>query len=293
MRKITCIALLLCCGLLTYAQKMRVQEEENITRSLSFEQDADRLLILKNISGNVEIEGYDGNTVELQARQILKGRDADALQYAKAEVSLISRVEGDIILIYPVDPDTKADLRGRRLHYNVNHDDPDYQSHYDLKLRVPRNISVDASTVNDGKVTINHVEGKDIQLHNVNGDITAEKVSGLTIANTVNGEIAVSYTQKPRLDAEFNTINGDITVTCPADLDADVRFKSINGDLYTNYENVQTKPGIEQASSEKGSHSGPAQKMYRLDKSTTLQINNGGPLLDFNVLNGNVYVKKY
>ncbi|WPP49314.1 DUF4097 family beta strand repeat-containing protein [Catalinimonas niigatensis] len=288
MKKIAFIALFMLCGLYAYTQKMRVEEEETIKRSLSFEQQTDRLLILKNISGSVEIEGYDGNTVELEAIQVLKGKDQEALEHAKEEVRLVTRVEGDIILIYPEDPDVKAELRGRRFHYHVNHHDPDYHSHYDFKLRVPRNISLQASTVNDGNVTVRNVEGKDIQLHNVNGDVTAEQISGLTEANTVNGEIEVSYTQKPTVDAEFHTINGDINVICPANLNADVRFKSMNGDLYTNYEDVQTKPGIEQASSEQGN-----KKMYRLDKSTVLQINNGGPVLDFNVLNGNVYVKKY
>ncbi|MEK6481374.1 DUF4097 family beta strand repeat-containing protein [Catalinimonas sp. 4WD22] len=288
MKKIAIIALLMVCGLYAYAQKMRVQEEENIKKSLSFEQNDDRLLILKNISGSIDIEGYDGNTVELEARQLLKGKDQNALQIAKDEVQLITRVEGDIILIYPKDPNVIAELRGRRLHINTYHVDPDYHSHYDFKLRVPRNISLDISTVNDGNVTVRNVEGKDIQLHNVNGDVTAKQISGLTEANTVNGEIEVSYTQKPTADAEFHTINGDINVICPANLNADVRFKSMNGDLYTNYEDVQTKPGIEQASSERGD-----KKMYRLDKSTVLQINKGGPLLDFNVLNGNVYVKKY
>jgi DUF4097 and DUF4098 domain-containing protein YvlB len=288
MKRTVITALLMACGLYSYAQKMRVQEEETIKRSLSFEQNTDRLLILKNISGSVEIEGYDGNTVELEARQVFKGRDQEALEHAKDEVRLITRVEGDIILVYPEDPDVKAELRGRRFHYHVNRHDPDYHSHYDFKLRVPHNISLEASTVNEGDVMVSNIEGKNIELHNVNGAVTAEKVSGLTVARTVNGDVEVSYTQKPTQEAEFHTINGNITVMCPEDLSADVRFKSMNGDLYTNYEDVQTKPGIEQASSEQGS-----KKMYRLDKSTILQINEGGPVLDFNVLNGNVYVKKY
>ncbi|MDF9795063.1 DUF4097 and DUF4098 domain-containing protein YvlB [Catalinimonas alkaloidigena] len=288
MKRIVFTALLICCGLHSHAQKMRVQEEETIRRSLSFAQNTDRLLILKNISGSIEIEGYEGNTVEMEARQVLKGRDQAALEHAKEEVRLITRVEGDIILIYPEDPDVKAELKGRRFHYHVNRHDPDYHSHYDFRLRVPRNVSLQASTVNDGEVRVKNVEGKNIQLHNVNGSIKADKVSGLTEAHTVNGEIEVSYTQKPTQDAEFHTINGDINVICPENLSADVRFKSMNGDLYTNYPEVQTKPGIEQTSAEKGN-----KKMYRLNQSTLLQINNGGPLLDFNVLNGNVYVKKY
>jgi len=288
MKKIILLALLFSAGLYAYAQKMKLEEKKTIERNLNFEQKGGNpLLILKNVSGNLSIEGYEGETIVLEARQILKAQDEEAMRYAHENVKLVSRTEGDLILIYPEDPDVKAELRGRRLHYHINRHDAYYDFHYDIRLRVPNDISLEASTINNGGVMVKNIEAESIVLHNVNGGINAEQVSGLNTARTVNGPIDIRYLQSPDKDAEYHTVNGDIRVSFPDEIKANVRFKSMHGDLYTNYENIEYQPEV-QASTEKGS-----KKIYRLDKSTTLKINGGGPLLDFNVLNGNVYVKKY
>jgi len=279
---------LLSLGWVAMAQKMPFKEEESIRRSLKFESQADPLLIVHNIEGNVRIEAYDGSTVEMEAQQILGAKSQRNLEQAKNEVKLISWVEGDIIMIYPETPETKARLEGRKLSYSVHRRDEDYRFYYDFTLRVPRNISIRASTINDGEVNVRRVQGKAIHLNNVNGAIKAEDVSGLKEVNTVNGAIEVSLAGQPKEQINFKTVNGEITVLMPNDTEADVRFRSMNGDLFTNYEDVKIGPSIEKASNGSG-----MKKMYRLDKSTVMKINGGGQLLDFEVLNGNVYVKKY
>lgn len=281
------LILLLSFGLLVQAQKMPYKDESTIRRSLSFEGSTDPLLILHNVEGDVSIEGYDGKTVEVEIRQLLSAKSERYLQQAREEVKLISRIENGIILIYPENPDVKADLKGRKLHYNINRRDEDYRFHFDFTVRVPRNTSLQASTINDGEVHVSHVAGDDVRLSNVNGALKAEQVSGLTAASTINGPISITYSDQLMRDARIHTINGDITVLLPPDLKADVRFKSMNGDLFTNFEDVQVGPSVEEASSDKGKKA-----TYRLDKSTRMQINGGGPLLDFEVLNGNVYLKK-
>jgi len=275
-------------GWVSQAQKMPVQEEETIRRSLSFGSTDDPLLVLHNVEGNVYIEAYDGNTIEMEARQILSAKRQSDLQQAKKEVKLVTRAENDIILIYPETPETKAELKGRTLSYSMNRRDEDYRFHYDFTVRVPHNISLRASTINDGEVKIHGVRGKALHLSNVNGAIIADDVSGLQEVTTVNGPIQISVAQQPTQDARFKTVNGKITLLLPEDLEADVRFKGMNGDLFTNYEDVKIGPSVEKASNGRGS-----KKTYRLNKSTLMQINGGGPMLDFEVLNGNVYVKKY
>jgi hypothetical protein len=272
----------------TQAQRMLVKEEETIKRMLAFERTADPLLILHNIEGSVSIEAYDGSIVEMEARQMLSAKSERYLQQAKEEVKLISRVEGDVIVIYPETPDTRAQLEGRELNYSINRRDEDYRFRYDFTLRVPRNISLRASTINDGAVQVRNVQGKEMYLNNVNGAINAENVDGLKEVNTVNGAIQISLAEQPEEQVHFKTINGEINVLLPENLKADVRFKSMNGDLFTNYEDVKIAPSIEKDSDGRGQ-----KQTYRLDKSTVMKINGGGPQLDFEVLNGNVYVKKY
>lgn len=275
-------------GWAAIAQRMPVKEETVIRRTLNFESTADPLLILHNIEGNVSIEAYDGSTVEVEARQVLSAKNERYLQKAKEEVKLTSRVEGNIIMIYPETPETKAKLEGRKLSYNINRRDEDYRFHYDFSLRVPRDISLRASTINDGVVHVRNVQGKEMYLHNVNGAIKAENVEGLKEVNTVNGAIQIRLAAQPEEQVLFKTVNGEINILLPEDLKADVRFKSMNGDLFTNYEDATIAPSIEKASDGRGQ-----KNTYRLDKSTVMKINGGGPQMEFEVLNGNVYVKKY
>jgi DUF4097 and DUF4098 domain-containing protein YvlB len=288
MKSTLTLIFLLSMGWVVQAQKMSEKEVSTIRRSLSFESSSAPLLILHNVEGNVSIEGYDGSTVEVEARQVLSAKNERYLQQAKDEVKLVSRVEGDIILLYPETPDVKAALKDRQLSYSINRQDEDYRFHYDFVVRIPREISLQASTINDGEVHIRNISGSDIKLSNINGAIRAESVNGLTSVSTINGAIKVDYAGQPGQEARFKTINGEITVHLPEDLKADVRFRSMNGELFTNYEDVTIGPSVEEASSGKG-----PKKTYRLDKSTKVRINGGGPLLDFEVLNGNVYVKKY
>ena len=279
---------LLSFGWIAQAQKMPVKEEETIRRTLTFKNTDDPLLTLHNIEGNVNIEAYDGKTVEMEARQVLSAKSKQDMLSAREEVKLVSRVEGDIILIYPETPETKARLDGRDLNYSINRRNEDYRFHYDFTIRIPQNISLKASTINDGEVFLKNVSGKEIYLSNVNGAIKAENISGLVEASTVNGEITISIAKQPERKTHFHTVNGEINVMLPEDLKADVRFKSMNGDLFTDYENVKVGPSIEKASEGRG-----LKKTYRIDKSALMKVNGGGPLLDFEVLNGNVYVKKY
>ena len=279
---------LLSFGWLVMAQKMPVKQEETIRRTLSFESTNDPLLILHNVEGDVRIEAHEGDKVELEARQLLSARSQRRLEQAQEEVKLISRVKDDIIMIYPETPETKAELENRKLSYSINRRNEDYRFHYDFTLRVPQNISIRASTINDGEVNVRNVQAQSISLSNINGAIKAEGVSGLKKVNTVNGAIQVSLAGQPTEQACFNTVNGKITVLMPKNVQADVRFKSMNGELFTDYEDVTIGPSIEKT------NNGQGQKArYSLDKSTVMKINGGGPLLNFEVLNGNVYVKKY
>jgi len=278
------LILVLCLSLGGYAQR----EETTFSRSLSFATQQAPLLILHNVSGNVKVESYSGNTVEIEVQQVLSGKSQRALQQAKDEVELVSRTEGDIIVVYPKTPKVKAKLNGRKLNYNINQTNEDYRFHYDLSVRVPYKTSLRASTINDGDVYVKKLRASDMQLSNINGSVKAEDIDGLSSARTINGDIDITFSEQPSQDIDFNNINGKITVTFPDDLRANVRFKSMNGDLYTNYENVTTGPTAELTTSNKG-----VEKRYRLDKSTRLQINGGGPQLSFDVLNGNVYVKSY
>lgn len=280
--------LLLGFGGFTLAQSISARKENEFQRELRFKSNTAPLVVVRNVAGNVRVEGHDGNTVILEARETLSAKSDRKLEDATNEVRLVTKVVDDVILIYPQTPDTEAHLKGRTLDYKIDRCNDSYRFRYDLFIRVPRQVSLDASTVNDGEVYAKDVNGDKILLSNVNGAVRAEDIPGLEKASNINGPISISYASQPNRDASFNTVNGKIEVRLPQDLQANVHFKSTNGDLYTDYENVSIGPRYTKSNRKRGQHT-----TYKLDQATVMKINGGGPTLDFDVLNGNVYVKKY
>ena len=61
----------------------------------------------------------------------------------------------------------------------------------------------------------------------------------------------------------------------------------MNGDLYTNYDTVALKPQVVQKEVK-----GKKGVKYKVDSKESFRIGRGGIKLDFNLLNGDVTVKK-
>src|ERR1700761_3609935 len=61
-----------------------------------------------------------------------------------------------------------------------------------ITVKVPTNTTeLEASTVNDGNITIKDVSGQ-IEINNVNGWIHCDGAAGSVVANTVNGDVVVT-----------------------------------------------------------------------------------------------------
>ena len=266
----------------------RAQSPEEITRTLRFDaSDAPRTLVLKNIEGHVRIIGDQGDDVRLTAQKTIRAHRREDRARAEAEVQLVTEVYGRVAWVYLEAPYIQVERHGDDLHYDMHRRDDDYQVRYDFTVRVPARIDLRVSTVNEGDVSVEHVQGHTLTLNNVNGDIRGSDISGTTHARTVNGEIAMAYAAPPTEASTYRTINGDIRLHFPEDLSADVRFKSMHGDLFTDFPDLAYLPA--QVSTDR-SRSG-AQTTYRIDKSTQVRIGEGGPRLDLEVLNGSVYLR--
>jgi DUF4097 and DUF4098 domain-containing protein YvlB len=124
-----------------------------------------------------------------------------------------------------------------------------------------------------------------VRAANINGGIRLTNLKSQTHAHTINGDVNIEYTQNPAKDCSYYTLNGDIHALFQSGLSADMSFESFNGSLYTNLPALQTLPlKIEEASHGQG-------VKYKI-KGHHYQIGAGGPLLDFETFNGNVYLKE-
>ncbi len=242
---------------------------------------------LMNINGSVTIEAYDGDTIELTVNEEIKG-SASEIDRGKEELTYKLERKGNLILAYVDAPFISLKFEDNdEIHYNIHRHDDDYQFIHDVHVRVPRGILLEGSTINKGKLSIAG-PFKEVEASNVNGELNLQHMISKICANTVNGDITASYDQTPNQDSEYTTVNGTIKVFIPQDLSADVYFKSMHGDLYTDFENVKRlKPEVKKAS-----HSNGSTATYYVEKFSPLRIGAGGTKLQFQVLNGDVYLRK-
>ena len=171
------------------AQAQDRQATEKISKEFTVSTDASRnVLALYNIDGAVTVQGYDGNKVVIEATKIIRADDPQTVELGKKEAQLGFLQRGDSIIAYTASPYDSRPHNGRR---DGNHKEIDYHYTFNYVVKVPRQLNLRVSTVNNGKVTIQDVGGK-LEAYNVNGAIALTGVRGTTKARTVNGNVEAS-----------------------------------------------------------------------------------------------------
>ncbi|HSZ87568.1 MAG TPA: hypothetical protein VK787_16160 [Puia sp.] len=170
---------------------------------------------------------------------------------------------------------------------NVNTDNPNEA--INLSLKIPQDVKLKLSTVNDGDITVNNIKGE-LEINNVNGAITLNNISGSVVASTINGDVITTFTAADsKAPMAFSSLNGNVDVTFPSNVQYNVKLKSDRGEIYTDFDMAidKTEP---KASSTNTNHSG----MYELKKDDwiTGKINGGGPEVMMKNMEGNIYIRK-
>lgn len=262
---------------------------ENIQRTARFERpnSPDNTLSIHNINGSVTVEGYDGDEIRVEANKEISSTFEDDIKRGKEELTLEIEQDGNRIYVFIDAPFIEVRKRNGRINYRIDRWDDDYDFLFDITVKVPENTHLHASTINRGRISIDGTLG-DISASNVNGEVVLKNISGQTRAHTVNGDITAFYLNSPTQNSEYETVNGTIEVRYPEDLSADIYFKSLHGDLYTDFSNL-SRLKTQVKSEKRGNNRGIT---YRIDKFAPVRIGNGGPEFRFEVLNGDVYVKR-
>jgi DUF4097 and DUF4098 domain-containing protein YvlB len=275
--------LLLCSSGCLRAQKPK--SEEKISHEFTLTADAGRsTLALYNINGSVTVQGYAGSKILVEATQTITAPDAKTLATGKSELKLGFAQHGDSAVVYMAAPyDSRPhNERNRSEHVRIY-----YDYVIDYVVKVPYQLNLHVSTVNNGKVLVQDVTGL-LDAGNVNGPITLRNVKGTTQAHTVNGNVEAAYAANPPGASSYHTINGQIKVQYPASLGADLHFKSMHGEFYTDFPNAEVLP----AQVTKNRENEGDGTVYKLSKDTAVRIGKGGPDLRFETLNGNVTITK-
>jgi|CXWL01.1.fsa_nt_gi hypothetical protein len=162
-----------------------------------------------------------------------------------------------------------------------------WQRAIDLVIQVPAGTTLHLSCVNDGDIVVHGVTGE-MELANVNGAITVDGAAAPVVAETVNGDVVITW---KRLETSeplaFSTLNGDIDLTLPASFKAEVAFKTQNGDLLSDFD-VALSPSAAKRQEERSG----GRYRVTIEKAVRGTINGGGPELRLETFNGSIYLRK-
>ena len=292
-KSIFILAILMSWASLDYAQSFT----EKINKSYSFEKKGSQnAILIYNISGDVEIEGTTGDQVVLEVTKTIRAKTDARLTVGKEEIQLGVIDLADTLIFYVKGTGSefrKNDIQnGKSKHYGWGYqwdkqrDGHDLEFDYtmDFKIKIPMDLQVSASTVNDGDVMVSNTRGQ-VRAHNVNGHIRLKDIAGGTTAHTINGNVDIDYSKNPNTDCRYYTLNGNIRVNFPSVVSGRMSFKSFNGDLYTNIDPLTPMPAIvNKKETEKGIK-------YKVE-SERYQIRSGGPMFDVETFNGDAYIKE-
>ena len=175
---------------------------------------------IKNVSGDVNVVGYDGETPTVAAYR--EGRDRE-------QVEIIDTSDAGAIRLgvrYPRNCNCDASVR--------------------FEVRLPRatRYQVGPLSTASGNVAVRGVSGE-VNVSTASGDVTIKDVAaGSVRASSASGNVDAELTRTDGArDLTFSTASGDVNVKLPGSVDATVRMSTASGSLRTDFPlNVEKSP---------------------------------------------------
>jgi hypothetical protein len=172
-------------------------------------------LEIDNINGRIDVQGWDGATVDVRAERLGKGATPDEAKRMLDRIQIVEEASGSRIRLQTkVDTVTSLLGGGTEVRYFV---------------KVPAGAEVDVETVNGG-IEITGTRGR-VTAETTNGGVTARRIGGPIDASTTNGgvDVDVEAVTEPGIDLECT--NGGISLRLPRDAKATLAAHITNGGI--------------------------------------------------------------
>jgi putative adhesin len=181
---------------------------------------------IKGVNGEIKAVAATGGEVEVSA--VMRARRSNP---ADVRIDVVQHGEGvTICAVYP-SPDSRPNECKPGSEGRMNTKDNDVMVTF--TVHVPVGVRFIGRTVN-GDVTADALSGP-VSLSTVNGDANFS-TSSYGEAASVNGSIRAAMGSSDWTDKlDLTTVNGSITADLPADLSADVKVTTVNGSIATDF----------------------------------------------------------
>ena len=258
---------------------------------IPFSSATDRSLEASLMNGSITVRGYDGNDVVLEISNPQGTRDfrfnnqkADAEQSDKSDTT--PNPNAGLRPLKSGSTGVFAEAKGNHITIGSKN----MNSAADLALQVPHETDLKLSCMNGGDIAVENVRGE-LDLENLNGKVIARAVSGAVLAHTLNEDIVVAIDEAyPESSMSFITLNGDIDVTLPPETKATLRMESFAGGIHTDFDIDLVPDAREPTTSDERSSGGSFR--IEIDQAIVGAINGGGPKYVFNTHNGDIRIRQ-
>jgi DUF4097 and DUF4098 domain-containing protein YvlB len=127
-----------------------------------------------------------------------------------------------------------------------------------------------------------------LELENTNGPITATRINGAVIAQSVSDDIDIAFTSIAADSAmSLESVSGTLSITLPANAGAQLHLDSSQGEIISDFEvDVQpSKPVVKRDDRGDG-------VSVRLENTIVANVNGGGPVIRLKTLSGDINIRK-
>ncbi len=214
-------------------------------------------LEVDQIYGGTKVIGYDGQEIIVTAKQ----------RKMKSTVSMeggLRKIQNNSMALEAEESDNYVQIEAQ------NHSRGGSRV-MNLEIKVPRNFNLKLSSINDGAIWVENINGE-MEISNVNNDITMNLVSGSAVVDTVNGKITATFNEvNPDGQMIFTSFNENVDVTLPSDVRADFKMRTVNGEIFTGFDiDFDTSAPIIQKDNSERSYK------VKLEKWVSGKANGGG-----------------
>jgi hypothetical protein len=221
-------------------------------------------LILTNFTGELPVEGYNGNEIIISSssENIVPPERAKGLKPIypggtdNSGLGLSVEKTGDQISITCLLPFTK---------------------HNDYRLRVPDNLALEIKSgcERSNRISVENMKNE-LDINNCH-DIELKNVTGPLVLSTISGDIDITFgniaTDKP---FSVNSISGDIDVALPVKTATELTLRTLSGGFYSDFEINSTQKDLKQIGG----------------NQLNFVLNGGGFKFLINTISGNIYLRK-
>jgi len=192
----------------------------------SYDVDAGTVLTVDNQNGNIIVEAWNNDDVEVYAEKVT--------QFGQSELDKVS-----------IEVTTGNEMTVKTTYTNLFWFFSPPRVTVNYRIKVPADVSVERLETTNGGISLEGTTG-DVTLISSNGNINVKDVDGSVDAETSNGNITIEDVTNVRgaetsngiitveipslsSNVEIKTTNGAITVYVSEDLDADLSMSTTNG----------------------------------------------------------------